>query len=529
MDNDQLLPPPSPPHRRRVGGWITFPFITVAMIGTGIATGGMSSNLTVYLIDVFNMGKLNAAQISSFVDGCLNIAPLLMAIVADSCFGSFLVVCTSIISSSLGMLLFFMTATVHFLRPCPCSSIGPCESSTSLQLVALYTAITLWIIGVGGTRLNPATMGANQFDNSDDQSTFFNWYLFSLNVAALVGIVGIVYVEDNVGWGWGFGVSGALTVGSLVLFISGRSLYCWQKPPQGSPFSALWNAMLLSVKKKKMKEKMANLDEGGHNFCHYSTIGADVQSLQDEIGDDHVPKASSVQSTNQHLQDLKIVVKILPLFFSSVPIGISMSMQITLTVLQALVMDRYIGHSFQIPPASMLLFNISSTALFICVFDRVVFPLWRRLTNHTPTPLQRIGLGYILCTIAMALSAQVEHTRLDTLSDKPMSVLWLVPPLLLMGLGDALHFPGSMTLYYQEFPASMRSVATGMVTLCNGFGFYLSTATIGIVRKFTNWLHDDINQSRVDNVYWMIAMIGVLNFGYFLLCVRMFKKGNSVA
>ncbi|XP_039131917.1 protein NRT1/ PTR FAMILY 2.7-like [Dioscorea cayenensis subsp. rotundata] len=468
MDNDQLLSPPCPPppHRRRLGGWITFPFITVAMIGTGIATGSMANNLTVYLIDMFNMGKLNAAQISSFVDGCLNIAPLLMAIVADSCFGSFLVISTSIISSSLGMLLFFLTATVSLLRPSSCSSIGPCESPTSLQLVVLYTAITLWIIGVGGTRLNPATMGANQFDNADDQSIFFTWYLFSLNVAALVGIVGIVYVEDNVGWGWGFGVSGALTVASLVLFISGRSLYCRHKPPHGSPFSALWNSMLLSVKRKMMKEKMVKLDEGGDNFCHYSTIGDDddVQSLQDEIGDDHVPKASSVQSTNHHLQDLKTAAKIFPLFFSSVPVGISMSMQTTLTVLQALVMDRHIGHSFQIPPASMLLFNISSTALFICIFDSVVFPLWRRLTNHTPTPLQRIGLGYILCTIAMAMSAQVEHTRLDTLSDKPMSVLWLVPPLLLMGLGDALHYPGSMTLYYQEFPASMRSVATGMVS-----------------------------------------------------------------
>lgn len=174
-----------------------------------------------------------------------------------------------------GMLLFFLTATVSLLRASQCSSIGPCESPTSLQLVVLYTAITLWIIGVGGTRLNPATMGANQFDNADDQSIFFTWYLFSLNVAALVGIVGIVYVEDNVGWGWGFGVSGALTVASLVLFISGRSLYCRHKPPQGSPFSALWNSMLLSVKRKMMKEKMVKLDEGGDNFCHYSTIGDD--------------------------------------------------------------------------------------------------------------------------------------------------------------------------------------------------------------------------------------------------------------
>ncbi|KAM0941197.1 putative ABC-type nitrate transporter [Dioscorea sansibarensis] len=502
MDNDQLLSPQCPPpHRRRLGGWITFPFITGAMMGTGIATGGMASNLTVYLIDVFNMGKLNAAQISSFVNGCLNIAPLLMAVLADSCFGSFLLISTSIISSSLGVLLFFFTATVSFLRPSPCSSIGACESPTSLQLGVLYTAVALWIIGVGGTRLNPATMGANQFDDADDQ-------------------------KDNVGWGWGFGISGALIVASLVLFISGRSLYLRQKPPQGSPFSAFWQAMLLSVRKKKM----AKLDEGDDDFCYYSTIDVAAYSLQDEIIDDVPSSSSPIQSTNQHhLQDLKTATKILPIFFSSVPAGTSVSMQATLTILQALVMDCHIGHSFRIPPASMLLFNLSSTALFICIFDRVVFPLWRRLTNHTPTPLQRIGLGYIVCTIAMALSAQVEHTRLETLSDKPMSVLWLVPPLLLMGLGDALHYPGSMTLYYQEFPASMRSVATGIVSLCSGLGFYLSTAVIGIVRKFTNWLQDDINQSRVDKVYWMIAMIGLLNFGYFLLCVRMFKKGTSVA
>ena len=34
---------------------------------------------------------------------------------------------------------------------------------------------------------------------------------------------------------------------------------------------------------------------------------------------------------------------------------------------------------------------------------------------------------------------------------------------------------------------------------------------------------DDLNDGRLDIVYWLLAAIGVVNFGYFLICAKMFQ------
>jgi peptide/histidine transporter 3/4 len=105
-----------------------------------------------------------------------------------------------------------------------------------------------------------------------------------------------------------------------------------------------------------------------------------------------------------------------------------------------------------------------------------------------------------------------------------MSVLWLLVPLGIVGAGGALHFPGNMAFYYQEFPKKLRSTATAMAPLLIVLGFYLSTVFVDVVRQVTAWLPGDINQGRLDNVYWALAVTAMANFGYFLVCVSLYKR-----
>jgi peptide/histidine transporter 3/4 len=107
-----------------------------------------------------------------------------------------------------------------------------------------------------------------------------------------------------------------------------------------------------------------------------------------------------------------------------------------------------------------------------------------------------------------------------------MSILWLFPQLVLVGLGEAFHFPGQVALYYQEFPTSLRSTSTAMIALVIGIAFYLSTALIDLVRRVTGWLPDNINHGRVDNVYWVVVVVGVVNFVYYLVCSSLYKYQN---
>jgi len=65
-----------------------------------------------------------------------------------------------------------------------------------------------------------------------------------------------------------------------------------------------------------------------------------------------------------------------------------------------------------------------------------------------------------------------------------------------------------------------------MIALIIGISFYLSTAVIDLVRRVTGWLPDNINDGRVDNVYWAVVVVGVVNFFYYLVCSSLYKYQN---
>ena len=139
--------------------------------------------------------------------------------------------------------------------------------------------------------------------------------------------------------------------------------------------------------------------------------------------------------------------------------------------------------------------------------------------------------------VALIGSALIERRRLGVIrahnimnqpgSVVPMSALWLVVPLSVVGIGEAFHFPGQVSLFYEEFPKSLKSTSTAMISLLIGIGFYLSTAITDLVDRTTGWLPNDINQGRLDNVFWMLAVVGMVNFVYYLICAKFFMYQNQ--
>ncbi|XP_010244999.1 PREDICTED: protein NRT1/ PTR FAMILY 2.7-like [Nelumbo nucifera] len=530
------------------GGWITFPFITVSTLGLTLASSGWLSNLTVYLIQQFNVKSIDAAQVYNVVSGCATLFPIAGAIIADS-LGCFPVISVSSFISLLAVILFTITATSSSLKPPPCVNIGSaaaaesCKTPSKLQYGLLYSAIALGAIGMGGSRFTTATMGADQFNNAKDQGIFFNWYFFILYVASAAGATVIVYVEDNVGWGWGYGIAiGANTVGLLAFLIGKR--YFRHAKPKGSPFTSLARVLVATIRKRKVAVSSQTQDYYyGHGDLtklpyppptpSFKFLNRAALKSEEDIRVDGSAANQWRLCTVQEVEDLKALIRISPLWstgiFVSVPIGILTS----LIILEALRMDRHVGPHFKIPAGSFLVFLLISTALSLCFMDRFFYPTWLKLTRRTMTPLQRVGIGHILNITAMAASAIVESRRLHVarshhLDDQPgsivpMSALCLVAPLALVGAGEAFHFPGQVELYYQEFPASLRSTATAMVSLLAAVGFYLSTVVIDLTRRVTGWLPDDINHGRLDKVFWMLVVVGAINFVYYLICTKLYK------
>lgn len=87
--------------RRKKGGWITFPFMAVSLLAFGLSSAGAMGNLVVYLVKEYHVPSVDAAQISTIVSGCISVAPVAGAIVADAFFGCFPVVAVAMVFSVL--------------------------------------------------------------------------------------------------------------------------------------------------------------------------------------------------------------------------------------------------------------------------------------------------------------------------------------------------------------------------------------------------------------------------------------------
>ncbi|KAL5711230.1 hypothetical protein ACHQM5_021709 [Ranunculus cassubicifolius] len=523
----------------RKGGWITFPFITVGVAGLTIAASGWMTNLIVYLIQQFNIKSIKATQISNIVNGCSSFFPIVGAIVADSLLGNLVVISVSSFLSLLGLGLLTLTATVHSLRPRHCKeNLEACESPSQFQFAVLYSAITLVSIGMGGTRFTLATMGANQFNKAKDQGKFFNWYFFTLYLALVIGLTAVVYVEDTVSWGLGFGLCLVVNGVGLAIFMSGKGYYRYIKP-KGSPFTSLARVLVAAIQKKKVPLSSESKD---YYYGHIGEANSKILVLatssfrflnraaiktEGDKQNGHLRESWSL-CTVQQVEDLKNLIRIIPIWSTSIFLTTPIAIQSGLMVLQALNMDRHIGAHFQVPAGTFLIFTLLSTAISLSVIDRVLFPLWKMVTQHSMTPLERLGIGHVLNIIGMAGSAIVESRRLHVVHSHglthqpgavaPMSAFWLVTPLAIIGVGEAFHFPGQVALYYQEFPVSLRSTATATISLVIAIGYYLGTALVDLIQRVSGWLPDNINEGRVDNVYWVLVVIGVANFGYYITC-----------
>ncbi|KAE8680701.1 Protein NRT1/ PTR FAMILY 2.7 [Hibiscus syriacus] len=535
---------------RERGGWVTFFFISATLTGLMIAGWGWLTNLIVYLIEEFNVKSIDATQIANVVNGSINLIPIIGAVLADSFLGSFHVVSISSLFSLLGIIVLTLTATLSHLRPHCETDSSLCNGPSKLHLAVLYSGITLASIGLGVVRFILATLGANQFDNPQDQGRFFNWFFFTFYAACVVSSIGIVYVEDNISWGLGFGICAAFNFLGFIIFLLGNRFYRHDKP-RGSPYTSLARVIVAAIRKRKVLVSSESKDyhheindEDGKSIAtmpkrSFRFLNNAAMKTEGDINSDgSIAKPWRLCSVQQ-VEDLKTLVRISPLWASTVFLTTPIAIQNNMTVLQALAMDRHLGSDFKIPAGSITIVVLISSATFIALLDRFLYPNWKNLTGRSLTPLQKIGTGHVFNILSMAISAVVESKRLKTAHENhlqgqqggtaavvPMLALWLFPQLIVVGIGEAFHFPGNVSLYYQEFPVSMKSTATSMISIVVGVAFYVSATAVDLIRNVTGWLPDDINEGRLDSVYWIFVVLGLLNFGYFLLCAKLYRYQN---
>jgi len=250
----------------------------------------------------------------------------------------------------------------------------------------------------------------------------------------------------------------------------------------------------------------------------------------------------------QQIEQLKSIMRTLPIFSCGIANQITNSQQHTFSVLQALSMDRRLGSKgFQIPAGSFSVFSLLVLIAWLPFYDRVVVPMARRVTkdNRGVTMFQRMGIGFFISALSMLVAGLVEAKRRSTalshgLADQPsaivpISALWLVPQFCIAGLAEAFHTVGNLEFFYDQFPATMRSTAIAMSSCTAALGHYLSATIVTVVHNTTgrdgrpDWLDDNLNRGHLEYFYWLLSTMEALNLIYFIACARWYKCADPRA
>ncbi|KAD3068334.1 hypothetical protein E3N88_36214 [Mikania micrantha] len=459
-------------------------------------------------LEISKQKKLGGIKTLPFILGTF--MPIIGALVADSFAGRYWTIIAGLLIYELGMIIITISSILPHFRPPQCPTQINCKEASQSQLSVLYISLVLTSIGLGGTRPCVVAFAADQLDilklkKQPKNWNFFNWYYFLLSVASLSALTLVVYIQDKVSWGWGLGIPTIAMVIAFVVFLVGSPLYQKEKP-EGSPFVRLAQVIVAAIKKRKVvvpsvDDKLLyenkDLDKGiskDGRLVHTDQLRwFDRAAIitEDDTTDLHTnsPKLWRI-ATVHRVEELKSIIRLLPIVSSGILFVMAYSHQSSFTIMQARTMDRHLTKtsSFEIPPASMAVFDVLSTIVTLALYDRLFVPFASRFTKNPAgiTCLQRIGVGYIINICATFVGSFVEIKRKQAAREHKLI----------------------------DQPTHMIPISQ-----------YAGTLMVTMVHKYTadkngrNWLPDrNLNRGRLEYYYMLVTGIQVVNLVYYYVC-----------
>ncbi|KAE8676092.1 Protein NRT1/ PTR FAMILY 6.2 [Hibiscus syriacus] len=326
----------------------------------------------------------------------------------------------------------------------------------------------------------------------------------------------LVYIQDEVGRSWGYGICSASTFVALVVFFSGTKRYRYKKC-SGSPVAHISQVVSAAFRKKKAK------------------LPSDISLLYEDL-----PEASRIRHTNQlrfldkasvvtedddghngsfmvnpwklcpvtRVEVVKKMIRLLPIWVTTILFWTTYAQMITFSAEQATTMKRNIGN-FLIPAGSLTVFFVGAILISLAFYDRFIIPLWKKMErqtwvnksatdSHRPLPVCH-GNG------------SCSHSRGETAI-------------------EGLIYTGQLDFFITQSPKGMKTISTGLFLTTLSLGFFFSSLLVSVVKVAIRsggkqgWVVENINKGRLDFFYGLLAALSFINFGLFLLSAAWFRK-----
>ncbi|XP_038696927.1 protein NRT1/ PTR FAMILY 6.2-like [Tripterygium wilfordii] len=536
-----------PADRSRTGGWVPAALILGIEICERLSTMGIAVNLVTYLVGTMHLPSAASANIVTDFMGTAFLLCLLGGFLADSFLGRYKTIAIFAIIQTLGTGMLAMTTKLPQLRPPPCHG-SVCKQANGFQMGILYLALYIIALGTGGLKSSVSGFGTDQFDEKDEKEKaqmayFFNRFFFFISLGTLMAVTVLVYIQDEVGRSWAYGICSVSMIMAILIFFSGTKRYRYKKS-LGSPIVHISQVIVASIKKRSMdlpfnvgllfedSPEASRIDHTDQFHC--LDKAAIVAEGDFEKNEPNPWKLCSVT----RVEEVKMMIRLLPIWATTIIFWTTYAQMITFSVEQATTMERSIG-SFQIPAGSLTVFFVSAILITLAVYDRLIMPLWKKWKGKPGfTNLQRVAIGLVLSTLGMAAAAVVERKRLSVAKSVngnrsttlPISVFLLIPQFFLVGSGEAFIYTGQLDFFITQSPKGMKTMSTGLFLTTLSLGFFVSSFLVSIVKQVTGsnggegWLADNINRGRLDCFYGLLAILSAINFAVFLVCAVWYKS-----
>ncbi|KQJ88436.1 protein NRT1/ PTR FAMILY 8.3 [Brachypodium distachyon] len=539
----------APAPRERSGKWRACCSILGGEFCGALAYYAVGTNLVSYLTKVQHRSNVSAASSIASWQGTCYLASPLGAFLADSYWGRHRTIVVSLTIFTFGMVLLTLSA----VAPEIADSVVIISPRDTLSSLGLY----MTALGLGGIWPCVPTFGADQFDDTDaaektHKERYYNWYYFAVNGGFFFASTVMVWIQDNLGWGLGFGIPTLFSAAGIAGFLASTKIYRYQRPG-GSALTRACQVAVAAIRKIHVHVPVESslLYEipgkesaiaGSRKLMHTDGLmffdRAATITYSDKTSADNLLNPWKLCTVTQ-VEELKILARMLPVVVTAIIFNTAEA-SFPLFVEQGSVMDNRIN-GFDVPPASLMTFNCICILLLAPTYNRVLMPMVSRITGikRGISELHRIGIGMFFAMLSMVMAALVENARLRIAENRglvhqnvvvPMNILWQAPQYILVGVAKVFSVVGFIEFAYEQSPDAMRSMCQACALIMVTLGSYLVSMILKIVGSVTvkggshYWIPENLNEGHLDRFFWLMAGLQFLNLLAFVYSATRFKR-----
>ncbi|OVA04612.1 Proton-dependent oligopeptide transporter family [Macleaya cordata] len=540
----------NPINKNKHGGSRAARFIYFMVVMMNVTYSSNVLNMVTYLRGTMHMDVATSSTTMTNFIGVSCAFALVGGFLSDSYITRFKTIIIFGPLEFLGFGLLALQAHLPSLQPPACdisTQFSNCKQVQSYNAALLYIALYITAFGEGCLRANLASFGGDQFDDDEPtelqlKSSFFNWFTFSISLGALIGLTFFVWIQDNKGWDVGFTVSAGFILLGVLVVASGFSFFRHQIPT-GSPLTRMLQVLITAFQKRKLQfpenEEELFLEHNKEEKVGEVLLHTEGFRWLDKAIISNKKIENWYLCTVSQVEEMKIVLRMIPIFIS-VTIGyIPIRLLLTFTVEQGSTMNTKVG-GIHIPPASLVVIPTIFQMVILVAYDRWFVPLARRITRCPTgiTPLQRAGVGFIAASLASCIGALIERKRrsiaekhglLDSGNTVPMSVIWLLLQFLAICINDVFTPVGLLQFFNTEVSRGMKSLGTAFFWCILGLSSLMGSVLVNVVNRATKngeigWLEgNNLNRNYLDRFYWLLSILGLLAFLNYLYWARRYQ------